>query len=61
MFRDPFMAELSTFEQYYKLADMLTAKATKEEIAECAGLLAPDLAHYPAKHVKLPWGRRGTD
>lgn len=55
------MAELSTFEQYYKLADMLTAKATKEEIAECAGLLAPDLAHYPAKHVKLPWGRRGTD
>jgi hypothetical protein len=30
------MADLSTFEQYYKLADMLIEKATKEQLTECA-------------------------
>jgi hypothetical protein len=30
------MANLATFEQYYKLADILIEKATKEQPAECA-------------------------
>jgi hypothetical protein len=48
------MADLSTFEQYYKLADMLIEKATKEQLAECARLLALNLAHYRARHGELP-------
>ena len=48
------MANLSTFEQYYKLADMLIEKATKEELAECARILALNLAHYKARHGELP-------
>ena len=34
------MSDLSTFEQYYKLADKLIGQATKEQLAECARLLA---------------------
>jgi hypothetical protein len=37
------MADLSTFEQYYKLADMLIMQANKEQLAECARLLALSL------------------
>jgi hypothetical protein len=37
--RGKYMADLSMFEHYYKLADMLIEKATKEEVAECARLL----------------------
>jgi hypothetical protein len=48
------MADLSTFEQYYKLADMLIEKATKEQLAECARILALNLAHYKARHGELP-------
>ena len=48
------MADLSTFEQYYKLADMLIEKATKEQLAECARLLALNLAHHQARHGELP-------
>ena len=33
------MADISTFEQTYELADMLMEKATKEQLAECARLL----------------------
>ena len=55
------MAELSTFEQYYKLADRLIAKATKEEIAECARLLTLNLAHG-SRHgsENCLWKRRCT-
>jgi hypothetical protein len=48
------MADLSTFKQYYELADMLIEKATKEQLAECARLLALNLAHYRARHGELP-------
>ena len=48
------MADLSTFEQYYKLADMLIEKATKEQVAECARVLALNLAHYQAIHGEIP-------
>jgi hypothetical protein len=59
------MADLSTFEQYYKLADMLIEKATKEQLAECARLLALNLAHHKARHGEIPLdetpGLVGTD
>jgi hypothetical protein len=48
------MADLSTFEQYYKLADMLIMQANKEQLAECARLLALNLAHYQGKYGELP-------
>jgi hypothetical protein len=48
------MADLSIFEHYYKLADMLIEKATKEEVAECARLLALNLAHHQARHGEIP-------
>ena len=48
------MADLSSFEQYYKLADMLVEKATKEQVAESARLLALNLAHYQAKYGEIP-------
>lgn len=48
------MADLSTFEQYYKLADQLIEKASKEDIAECARLLALNVAHYQSKYGMLP-------
>ena len=34
------MADLSTFEEYNKLADLLIEKVSKEDLAECARLLA---------------------
>ncbi len=48
------MSDLSTFEQYYKLADQLIEKSTKEDIAECARLLALNVAHYQSKYGDLP-------
>jgi hypothetical protein len=48
------MADLSPFEQYYKLLDMLIEKATKEQVAEYARLLALNLAHYQAKYGEIP-------
>jgi hypothetical protein len=43
------MADLSEFNQYCKLADMLIDQADKEQVAECARLLALNLAHYQGK------------
>lgn len=48
------MTEISTFGQYYKLADQLIKKASKEELAECARLLALNMAHYKMKFGELP-------
>ena len=48
------MSDLSTFEQYYKLADHLIEKVGKEELAECARLLALNVAHYQSKFGELP-------
>jgi len=48
------MADLSTFKQYYELADMLIEKATKEQLAECARILALNLAQYKARHGEIP-------
>ncbi|SEP42830.1 hypothetical protein [Nitrosovibrio sp. Nv6] len=48
------MADLATFEQYYKLADTLVERATKEQVAEGARLLALNVAHYQIKHGDIP-------
>lgn len=48
------MADLSTFERYYKLADDLIAQSTKEQLAECARLLALNLAHHQELHGEIP-------
>ena len=48
------MADLSDFQQYYKLADQLIQQASKEQLAECARLLALNLAHYQGLYGEVP-------
>jgi hypothetical protein len=48
------MADLSRFQQYYKLADVLIEKSNKEELAECARLLALNLAHFQELYGEVP-------
>ena len=48
------MTDLSAFVQDNKLADMLIAQASKDQIAKCARLLALHLAHYQSKFGELP-------
>jgi hypothetical protein len=48
------MADLTEFKQYYQLAEQLIDSATKEDLAECARLLALNLAHYQGKYGELP-------
>ncbi|NOT97660.1 MAG: hypothetical protein HOO97_01000 [Sideroxydans sp.] len=48
------MADLSTFGQYYKLADQLIEKVSKDDLAETARLLALNIAHYQIKYGELP-------
>ena len=48
------MPDLTTLKQYYKLADLLIEKVSKEDLAECAQLLAMNIAHYKSKYGELP-------
>ena len=48
------MADLSTFERYYRLADDLIEHSTKEQLAECTRLLALNLAHHQALYGEIP-------
>jgi len=48
------MSDLSTFAQYNKLADQLIEKVSKDDLAECARLLALNVAHYQGKYGQLP-------
>ena len=48
------MADLSSFQQYYKLADELIERSSKEQLAECARLLALNLAHYQGLYGEVP-------
>jgi hypothetical protein len=48
------MTDITTFGQYVTLADQLIESSTKDEIAECARLLALNVAHYQAKYGDLP-------
>lgn len=50
------MADLTEFQQYYKLADALIADSSKEQVAECARLLALNLAHYQGLYGEIPLG-----
>ena len=47
------MADLSDFQQYYKLADFLIEESSKDQLAEYARLLALNLAHYQAKFGEI--------
>lgn len=48
------MTDLATFGRYIKLADQLIETSSKEDIAECARLLALNVAHYQSKYGELP-------
>lgn len=48
------MTDLSRFAEHYKLADMLIDQASKEQLAECARLLALNLAHYQGLYGEVP-------
>lgn len=48
------MSDLKAFAQYYKLADRLIEKVSKEDLAECARLMALNIAHYQSKYGELP-------
>jgi hypothetical protein len=48
------MADLSSFQQYYRLADALIENASKEQLGECARLLALNLAHYQGLYGEMP-------
>jgi len=45
---------LNELGEYYKLADALIEKSSKEQLAECARLLALNVAHYQSKYGELP-------
>ncbi|SCX61991.1 hypothetical protein [Nitrosospira sp. Nsp1] len=48
------MTQLLSFDQTYDLANMLIKKATKDQLAECARLLALSLAHQQINHEEIP-------
>ena len=48
------MNNTAPFQQYLKLADRLAAHASKGDLAECARLLAFNVAHDVAKYGRLP-------
>jgi len=48
------MNALAEFKDYYKRLDKLIAESSKADLAECARLLALNVAHYKAKYGELP-------
>ena len=48
------MSDLTKLEQYIQLVDRLVKLADKEELAECARLLAMNIAHYEMISGELP-------
>lgn len=48
------MADLLRFSEYSKLADLLIERSSKEQLAECARLLALNLAHYQGLYGEVP-------
>ncbi len=48
------MNALEEFKDYYKRLDEMIAESTKVDLAECARLLALNVAHYKAKYGELP-------
>ncbi len=47
-------SDLEQFAEHYKRLDEMVADATKEDLAECARLLALNVAHYRVKYGELP-------
>ncbi len=47
------MTDMTRFQQYLTLADQLLSVSSKEEIAECARLLAINVAHYQSVYGDL--------
>lgn len=48
------MTDLTKYQHYLQLADRLVEIADKEQLAECARLLAMNLAHYEMTFGELP-------
>ena len=48
------MTDLTKYQQYLQLADRLVEIADKEQLAECARLLALNVAHYEMQYGALP-------
>jgi hypothetical protein len=48
------MPDLQKLQQYMILVDQLVEVAEKEDIAECARLLAMNVAHYKKRYGELP-------
>jgi len=48
------MTDLTKFRQYKEIADQLIEIADKEQLAECARLLALNVAHYEMQYGALP-------
>jgi hypothetical protein len=48
------MADMTVFKQYIQLAEGLAATASKDELLECARLLALNLTHYQMIYGELP-------
>jgi len=48
------MPDLQKLQQYMILVDQLVEVAEKEDIAECARLLAMNVAHYKRRYGELP-------
>lgn len=47
------MTDMNRFNQYLTLADQLANVATKEDLAECARLLAINIAHFESVYGVL--------
>jgi hypothetical protein len=43
-----------TLKVYMRLADELVANASKEQLGECARILALNVAHYASRYGELP-------
>ncbi len=47
-------SDLEQFAEHYKRLDEMIAESSKEDLAECARLLALNVAHYKSKYGELP-------
>lgn len=48
------MTDRTMLQQYLELADRLIESADKEQLAECARILAMNVAHYEMEYGELP-------
>lgn len=48
------MSDLNELQQYTAIVDELVPMAEKEDLAECARILALNVAHYEMKYGALP-------